>query len=292
MPAADVMTLVESYFQAWNSRDPDAVAAVFAAGGTYTDPTITGPPLPAADLPGHVQGLLTGFPDLSFDLLSAQPVAGGAAVARWLMRGTNTGPLRGGPPSGRPVALPGVDVITAAGAKIGTVEGYFDRQTMAEQLGLQVIVQPRSAGPFEFGYSVRAAGSKNKPGAVSLTWIEARSPEEADQIRGISRPLAAELTETPGCISWLGCGIGHRLYTITAWDSADAVQQVWRSSLHNSAVKRFMTEDFAAAVGTSVFTVDHVNAVWMRCTDCGQVVNRTEHDTCPCGHPLPEPAYW
>lgn len=185
-----------------------------------------------------------------------------------------------------------MDVFAAAGGMIATVGGYFDRQTLAEQLGLQVIVQPHAAGPFEFGYSIRAAGRKDKPGAVSLTWIQARSPEEADQVRGIARPLAAELIKAPGCISWLAGGIGHHLYTITAWDSVDAVQQVWKSSLHNSAVKRFFHEDFAAAVGTSVFTVDHVNAVWMRCADCGQVINRTEHDTCPCGQPLPEPTCW
>ena len=290
------MTLVESYFQAWNSRDPDAVPGVFAEGGTYTDPTITGPPLPAPDLAGHVRGLLAGFPDLSFEILSAQPLGGaaggGAAVARWLMRGTNTGPLRGSPPSGRSVALPGVDIITVADGKIAAVEGYFDRQTMAQQLGLQVIVQPRAAGPFEFGYGLRAAGRPAKPGAVSLTWIEARSPEEADEIRGISRPLAAELTKGPGCVSWLGCGIGNRLYTITAWESVDAVQQVWRSSLHDGAVKRFFADDFAAAIGTAVFSVDHVNALWMRCTACAKVVNRTENATCPCGQPLPEPVYW
>ena len=83
-----------------------------------------------------------------------------------------------------------------------------------------------------------------------------------------------------------------RLYTITAWDSVDAVQQVWRSSLHNGAVKRFFADDFAAAIGTAVFSVDHVNALWMRCTACAKVVNRTENATCPCGQPLPEPVYW
>ena len=121
------MTLVESELQAWNSRDPDAVPGVFAEGGTYTDPTITGPPLPAPDLAGHVRGLPAGFPDLSFEILSAQPLGGaaggGAAVARWLMRGTNTGPLRGSPPSGRSVALPGVDIITVADGKIAAVRG-------------------------------------------------------------------------------------------------------------------------------------------------------------------------
>jgi steroid delta-isomerase-like uncharacterized protein len=288
---------VESYFQAWNARDPEAVAAAFAEGGTYTDPTVTGPPLSAAALAERVPGLFAGFPDLSFEVLSADAVEGAAdatVVARWLMRGTNTGPYRGSPPSGRSVALPGVDVITVARGKIGTVEGYFDRQTLAEQLGLQVIVQPHAVGPFQFGYAVRAAaGSTKVPGAVSLTWIDTRSAEEAEQVRAISRPLAAELTKTPGFIGWLACGIGNRLYTITAWESEDAVRQVMRSSLHKEALKRFFTEDFGAAVGTGVWSVHHLNPLRVRCASCAQVINRAGNDSCTCGQPLPEPPpYW
>jgi steroid delta-isomerase-like uncharacterized protein len=285
---------VEPYFQAWNSRDPEAVAAAFAEGGTYTDPTVTGPPLKGPELAEHVRALFTAFPDLSFEVLSAQPADADTAVARWLMRGTHTGPLRGLPPSGRSVVLPGVDLITAADGKIGCVEGFFDRQTMAEQLGLQVIVQPHAAGPFQFGYAVRAAaGSKKVPGAVSLTWIDARSPEEADQIRAISRPLAAELTGVPGFISWFGVGIANRLYTITAWESEDAARQVMRSAAHKAAVKRFFTDDFGAALGTGVWRVHHLNPLWVRCSGCAQVIDRARDDVCPCGQPLPEPpSYW
>jgi steroid delta-isomerase-like uncharacterized protein len=113
------------YFQAWNARDPEVVAAVFAEDGTYTDPTVTGPPLTGPGLAEHVRVLLAGFPDLGFEILSAQPLDGdtGTVVAQWLMRGTNIGPLRGLPPTGRSVALRGVDLITTAGGKIGSVEG-------------------------------------------------------------------------------------------------------------------------------------------------------------------------
>jgi steroid delta-isomerase-like uncharacterized protein len=289
---------VACYFQAWNTRDPDAVVAAFAEGGTYTDPTVSGPPLSGSALADHVRALFVAFPDLSFEVLSAQAVDGGgdgATVAQWLMCGTNTGALHGSPASGRSVALRGVDVITAAGGKVGSVEGYFDRQTLAEQLGFQVIVQPHSAGPFQFGYAVRAAaGSSKAPGAVSVTWIEARSEEEAEQVRAISRPLVAELTTAPGFISWLGVGVGNRLYTITAWDDLDAIQQVMRSSLHQGAVKRLFTENFCAAVGTGVWSVHRLNPLWVRCASCTQVINRAETGSvCACGQPLPEsPTYW
>ena len=32
--------VADRYFDAWNRRDPDAIAAVFADGGTYTDPIV------------------------------------------------------------------------------------------------------------------------------------------------------------------------------------------------------------------------------------------------------------
>ena len=80
---------VEPYFQAWNAHDPEEVAAAFADGGTYTDPTVTGPPLTGSAVAEHARALFAGFPDLSFEILSAQPVngAGGTVMAQWLMRG-------------------------------------------------------------------------------------------------------------------------------------------------------------------------------------------------------------
>ena len=149
------------------------------------------------------------------------------------MRGTNTGPLRGQFPTGRGVALAGVDVITLADGKIGSVQGYFDRQTMAEQLGLQVIVQPHAIGPFQFGYAARAAGDSCKvPGAVGLTWLDTRSEEEAQQVRELTVQIVAELATAPGFIGWLGVVIVGRMYTITTWETEDAVRAVLRSSAH------------------------------------------------------------
>jgi steroid delta-isomerase-like uncharacterized protein len=268
---------IEPYFRAWNAHDPEALSGAAVAE--------------------HAQALFAGFPDLNFEVLSAQladGAGGGTVVARWLMRGTNTAPLRGLPPSGRSVALPGVDLITVVDGKIGSVEGYFDRQTMAEQLGLQVLIQPHAAGPFQFGYAVRAAaGSREPPGAVSLTWIDARSSEEADQVRATSRPLAAELAKAPGFISWLGVGIANRLYTITAWESEDAIKQAMRNSLHAGAIKRFFTEDFCAAVGTGIWSPGHLNPLWVRCASCARVTDRAQAGSCACGQPLPEsPQRW
>jgi heme-degrading monooxygenase HmoA len=213
---------------------------------------------------------------------------------QWLMHGTNTGPWNGQPPTGRPVAMRGVDVFTVAAGKNTSAEGYFDRQAMAEQLGFQMRPLPPMAGSFQFGYAVRAsAGSRTVPGAFNLTWIDARSEAEAEEVKLTAAVVAAELSEEPGFLSWVGMEIGSRLYTITAWESDDAVRAVMRNSTHLGAVKRLLTEDFAAAAGTGVWCAHHLNPVQVRCTSCARLADPVKSGgRCACGKPLPLPEYW
>jgi hypothetical protein len=83
--------VLDRSFAPWNDHDPDAVVRSLAHGGSYQDPT-TGGPLTGDALVANVATLLTGFPDLHFDLVSVAPTGDTAAAAQWLMRGTNTGP--------------------------------------------------------------------------------------------------------------------------------------------------------------------------------------------------------
>jgi steroid delta-isomerase-like uncharacterized protein len=291
-------SLVERYFAAWNARDPDAVAAAFAAGGTYTDPTVGGPPLAGTAIAEHARALLAAFSDLSFEILGGQPPGShpnGTAVAQWLMRGTNTGPWNGQPPTGRTVTVPGVGVIVGTDGQITSAEGYFDRQGLAEQLGFEMRPLPPAAGPFQFGYAVRAsAGSRSAPGAFSLTWIEARSQAEADEVKLTTAVVATELAKQPGFLSWIGLEIGSRLYTITAWESSDAAREIMRNSTHLAAAKRFLTEDFGAAGITGIWSAHRLNPVRTRCPSCAQLTDRAQSgDLCGCGQPLPPmPEYW
>jgi steroid delta-isomerase-like uncharacterized protein len=289
------LPLVEPYFDAWNARDPQAVAAAFAEGGTYTDPTVTGPPLTGTAITEHARTLLTAFPDLSFEILSGYPADGGQVITQWLLHGTNTGIWNGQLPTGRPLAMRGVDVFSLTAGQITSVEGYFDRQAMAEQLGFQMRPLPPVAGPFQFGYAVRTAtGSTTIPGAFSLTWIDARSDQEAEEIKLTAAVVAAELAQHPGFLSWVGMEIGSRLYTITAWESQDAVRAVMRNSTHLAAAKRFLTEDFAAAASTGVWSAHHLGAIRVRCPACARLTDSTQSiGHCACGEPLPQaPEYW
>lgn len=291
MEATDV---AKRYFDMWNRRDPEAIAATFAEGGTYTDPN-SPEGLSGRAIAEYAAGLFAAFPDLSFDVLDHHATGDGTVAARWLMRGTNTGPFRGSPPTGATVALPGADFISVEGDKVRSVEGYFDRSTFVEQLGLQVIVQPHSAGPFSFGHSVRTqSGKLTKPKAVGLTWIQARSEEEVGHIREYSRAVAAEMVEMPGFIAWVGVVIANRMFTITAWEDEEALVQLRRGGTHPKAMERFFASELGSSAMTSVWKPERINTLWVRCEACGTMEDyELSGGTSQCGQPLPKhPPYW
>jgi hypothetical protein len=165
------------------------------------------------------------------------------------MKGTNTGPFAGGPPTGQSVALPGADFITVEGNKISSVQGYFD---------------------------------------------QVRSEEEFNEVRERGRQVIQQMMQIPGFIGTTNVFVGRRLITTTAWEDAEAPKQLLRGGAHKEAMDRFFGTDFAAVGTTMVFVPDHINAMWMRCTACGQVANYDQSQgKCRCGQPLPEhPPYW
>jgi steroid delta-isomerase-like uncharacterized protein len=81
------------------------------------------------------------FPDFSVE--SLRLIAQDDVVAsEWSARGTHEGPLAlpdGGAiqPTGRSFARTGVGIVELRDGKIVRYRDYFDRQTMAEQLGLE-----------------------------------------------------------------------------------------------------------------------------------------------------------
>jgi steroid delta-isomerase-like uncharacterized protein len=288
------MEVAHAYFAAWNARNPDAIVAAFAAGGTYTDPlagTLTGPAIGA-----YAGRLFAAFPDLSFELVSAAPAGAGVVATQWLMKGTNTAPFQGLPPTGRSIALPGADFVTVAGDKVQSVVGYFDSAATPRQLGLQAIVQPVQLGPFAFGTSVLVqSGKTTKPGAFSLTVLEARSDDEVQRVRDYSRRIAGEMLRMPGFISWLGAIVGRRMYTVTAWEQAEAAGQLLKDGTHKEAMGEFFGSGVASGGTTSVWSPHHQGPMWQRCSACDsmEIAEQGERRCRRCGAALPEPrCYW
>ena len=281
------------YIDAWNLRSPAAISEMFMEGGTYTDPVSKGA-LTGSAIGSFAEALFAAFPDLNFEITS-NAESGSGVILEWTMRGTNTGSLSGLPPTGAKMAQEGIDVIRLIGDKVLSVRGYFDRQTMLGQLGLQIVVQPHQAGPITFGTSTRVrSGSNATPGAFSLTMVDARSDEEVQEIRMYSRRIMLGMPSMPGFLSFLGAVVGHRLYTVSAWTRPEDARHIMRHEAHKEASSGFLAGKLGAAFHSSIWTPHHMSERWIRCPLCGRATEvRDDGTACTCGEMLPEiSAFW
>jgi steroid delta-isomerase-like uncharacterized protein len=281
------------YVAAWNARDTSRLAAVFRPGGTYEDPN-TGGPIGTGALGAYASTLWSAFPDLEFEEVSWRECGAGEVTFSWLMRGTNHGSLRGVPPTGARIALPGVDLITVCEDRVECVQGYFDRATLMDQMGVQSVVQPYAVGPVRFGVCTQVrSDSRAEPGAVALTMIEARSDDEVQWIRDMSRQIMFKLPAMPGFLTFQGAVVGRRLTTVTTWESPEAARQVMREAIHKDASAQVFGGDRATAFHASTWSLERLGGLWIRCGVCGKLRDTREAATCGCGAAKEErPTFW
>ncbi|MDE2384807.1 MAG: ester cyclase [Alphaproteobacteria bacterium] len=290
----DARKLVQTYIDAWSARDAGAILASLTEDGTYEDPS-TGGPLSGDALRKHVGGLFAAFPDLNFELVSFGQTGETAAAFEWIMRGTNSGSMMGLPPTGKSIALRGADFVTFRDGKIAKVTGYFDRGETPRQLGLDVIVQPKQIGPFKFGIStVVQTGKTQEPGAFSITFLEAHDDAAVQRVREASRASLADMLKMDGFIGATTSTVGHRMVTISAWDSPEASRAVMRQGKHAEVMKMMFDGETADHGFTSVWTKHHVNPVIVRCPACGKTTRGPDAARmCSCGAKLPDPVpFW
>jgi steroid delta-isomerase-like uncharacterized protein len=284
----------ERYADAWNRHDAAGIVAMFADGGTYMDPASSGP-LTGAAIGTYAESLWNSFPDLSFETVSLTHSDQGLVSAEWLLKGTNTGHFQGLPPTGLRVNLAGADVARIEGEKIVSLQGYFDAGAIPRALGMAVITQPTSIGPFGFGTSVRASnGSTAMPGAFSITNFFARNEEEAAQIQESGRQIAMEMLSMPRFISMVSVVVGDCLMTITAWESREAMAPLMKQGEHRSMVSRYFKSEFGQGGMTGVWVPGRLNPRRVRCPGCNAMTPvEAPQQNCQCGTVLPDPlAYW
>lgn len=282
----------ERYFGAWNAHDAAALAGAFAPGGSYSDPGVPGP-LDPAGAAGYAATLWRAFPDLAFEVHDMATGDDGTLWARWRMTGTNDGAFGDLPPTGLPIDVAGADLLRTNNDGVVEVQGFFDTGVVPRQLGLDVIVQPKVMGPVSFGVATAIRASRAEPGAMSLTVLEVDSEAAAQEVRDRSRETVTALMATPGFISFMGVQIGSRMYTITAWESVEAVDGLRANPGHRRAMARFYEGEGGLATGgqTGVWGPERLNGMWVRCA-CG-AMSQAVDGRCDAGHELPAaPAYW
>ncbi len=135
MSAEDNKALVRRYFEdAWNKANPALVDEIYAADFVDRSPDVPGIAHTRDGLKQFMGVYLRAFPDANITV-EDQLVEGDRLVTRWTARGTQTGEFMEMPPSGKKVAITGIQIDRFSGGKI--VEGWtlFDQLGMLQQLG-------------------------------------------------------------------------------------------------------------------------------------------------------------
>ena len=249
-----------AYFNAWDAHDCTAISATFAAAGIYSSPATGEISCKKPEI--FAEPVWQAFPDLTFEITSCAETrctktryletSATKLVAEWVMTGANTGSLNGLPPTGKAIALKGVDLIEVVDDGIKLVTGYFDTKAVPIQLGLNVIVHPSTVGPFSFGTSVAVqSGNKIKPGAFSITsiWNDA---EQTAEIQALARDTMKDMLGMAGFIGITTARLAGRGITITAWEKPENVAQIYNSSAHREVMKRFWP-NLSTGANTSVW---------------------------------------
>ena len=283
----DAMDFARRYFAAWNKRDAGAVLETIAPHGTYQDPTTPGP-LAGQALQAWMRQLWAAFPDLSFELARVHAVGDGIVHGEWTMHGTNSGSFHGLPPTGRAVRLPGLDVIEAGPDGITSIRGYFDSAQLPRQLGLDVVVQPRQAGPLQLGVSSSLRrGLLADAQALVVTELVAGSDEGVARIRDLARDIVGEQLAHDDLLSFTGTAIGRRLTTITTWTSAQRMREAMRRGAHARAMAEFFESPAIEGGSIGLFARTGEGPRYGRCPACGRMAAiAAPTGACACGQVL------
>jgi heme-degrading monooxygenase HmoA len=281
-------TVIENYYDAWNRHDAAAIAASFAEGGVYADP-LTRVDISGDDLTDHVQNVLDVIRDLRISLTHTIADEGDAAVG-WRIEGTWDGKLGLLAASATPVQFAGTDVFELGDVGLSLVRRSFDQLAVADALGLQTIVEPYGEGDLTFGHSMRSWVSKTRPGALGMTWLLARDEAEKLAIRARAREIIEDFREVPGFIGIVTGFAGLHGFTLTAWESEEALRDATHSGAHSEAMHAFREGELAGGVFTSVWEPVRLNRMWLRCPlGHPNDATRPEGKCEVCGEPLPAP---
>lgn len=126
-----VRTLVEKEFAAWNTHDPDKVAAAFTSDVVYEDAAFGEVAHGSAELKKMAAGFFAAVPDLKLELVSVTSCGKGGS-AEWVFSGTDTGLYK----TGKKFSVRGASVFQLRGAKFSSNTDYYDSASLMRQVGV------------------------------------------------------------------------------------------------------------------------------------------------------------
>lgn len=132
---AATLAVNDATYAAWNARDPDAVAAVFAEDAVLREAGREGAIHGRAAIRERAAALLCGFSDFRLERVTLV-IDGDAHADRWIMTGTHDGELFGIAPTGRRVRIEGATFTRLGPDGLVTEDVHFiDMAALLAQLG-------------------------------------------------------------------------------------------------------------------------------------------------------------
>lgn len=121
MSATDELRrLGQAWNQAWNSRDPSRLAAFFAPGSTFSDPSLAGPLDGAEGITAAAARTWSEWPHAVFEAISIT-VEGARVVVEWRTTEAHR--------SGLEHVLEGVDILEVQDGRVAACRSYNDTRT-------------------------------------------------------------------------------------------------------------------------------------------------------------------
>ena len=123
--------IAESWISAWNSHDPDKLAAIFTPDIMYEDVPFASVNHGSAELRKFAASDFDASPDLHVELGSSS-IQGNHGTIEWTFSGTDKGIFK----TGKKFSVRGVSILTLKNGKISRNVDYYDAATVMKQLGL------------------------------------------------------------------------------------------------------------------------------------------------------------
>jgi steroid delta-isomerase-like uncharacterized protein len=139
MSTAENVKVAQASFDALNAHDLDKWQRLNAPNITFEGPGAPGP-LKGEQNRAYIQGFLTAFPDLHFNILKTM-ADGDHVVMEWTGTGTHKGPLvapsgNSTPPTGKKATVRGSSTFEIMNGKVTASRTYWDMVELLGQLGL------------------------------------------------------------------------------------------------------------------------------------------------------------
>lgn len=122
--------LTRSWFAALNAKNLNVVGEHFAPNFVHHTPGEVEPE-GLEQLTRFLGAFNTAFPDDIHHVIQDLIAEGDRVVVRWRATGTNTGPLFGKPPTGKPFSVTGINIYRVADGRFVEQWSEYDQKPLA-----------------------------------------------------------------------------------------------------------------------------------------------------------------